>query len=277
MIEFFQNNIFLMMALFAAVLASFPSGIVGSYVVVKRIVFIAGSISHSVLGGMGLFLYLNHKFNLPFLTPLLGAFVFAIISAYVIGWIHLKHKQREDTVIASLWALGMSVGVIFISLTPGYNVELLHFLFGNLLWTNSADIYMLLILNGIIIITTLLNHRKFLLICFDEDQAYLQGINTSLVYFLLLSLIAITVVALVQVIGAILIIAMLCLPAATANLFTNKLSTTIMVAIAISLIFSILGTSFSYLFNWPPGATIALTATLGYFALLLFGKQKVSA
>ncbi|MCF7806818.1 MAG: metal ABC transporter permease, partial [Simkaniaceae bacterium] len=122
----------------------------------------------------------------------------------------------------------------------------------------------LLLLIVVIGALALLFHRKFLMICFDEDQAYLQGVSSSRLYFLLLSMIAVTVVALVQVIGAILIIAMLCLPAATANLFNKRLSKMIFSAIFFSLIFSILGTLFSYLFNWPPGATIALTSTVGY-------------
>jgi zinc transport system permease protein len=268
MSDFIYANIFLITALAAALLSSFASGIIGSYIVVKRIVFLAGSISHSVLGGMGLFLYLSKKFNLPFLTPLLGAFVFAIISAFLIGWIHLKYRQREDTVIAALWALGMSIGVIFISLSPGYNVELMNFLFGNILWTKSSDLFGLLALDGIIIATCLLLHKKFLLICFDETQSYLQGLHTSRLYFLLLSLIAVTVVALIQIIGAILVIAMLCLPAAAANLFTKRLSSTIFMAVAFSLLFSLLGTILSYFLNWPPGATISLTATLGYFGIL---------
>ena len=273
--DFIYANIFLITALFAALLASFASGIVGSYIVVKRIVFLAGSISHSVLGGMGLFLYLSKKFHLPFLTPLLGAFVFAIISAFLIGWIHLRYRQREDTVIAALWALGMSIGVIFISLSPGYNVELMNFLFGNILWTGSRDLIGLFALDLIIIGTCLVLHKKFLLICFDETQSYLQGLATSRLYFLLLSLIAITVVALIQIIGAILVIAMLCLPAAAANLFTKRLSTTILTAVGFSLLFSMLGTLFSYILNWPPGATIALVATLGYFGILL-GKRSLS-
>ena len=128
--EALAKNPFLLLALWAGLAASVASGVIGSYVVVKRIVSISGSIAHSVLGGMGAFLWLKRTYNLEFLTPLYGALFAGILSALIMGWIHLKYKEREDTVIAALWATGMSVGVIFIALTPGYNVELLNFLFG---------------------------------------------------------------------------------------------------------------------------------------------------
>ncbi|MDN3507578.1 MAG: metal ABC transporter permease, partial [Simkaniaceae bacterium] len=139
--------VFILFALLAGVLSSVAGGIVGSYVVVKRIVFIAGSIAHSVLGGMGLAIYLQRKAGLTWLMPIYGALAFALISAYLIGWIHLKYRQREDTVIASIWASGMAMGVIFLSLTPGYNVEVVNFLFGNILWTSANDLYTLIALD----------------------------------------------------------------------------------------------------------------------------------
>ena len=123
-LEAIFKNPFLLLALYAAFAASVAGGIMGSYVVVKRIVSISGSISHSVLGGMGLFLWLKRTYGWDFLTPLQGALFAGLLSALFMGWIHLKYKEREDTVIAALWATGMSMGVIFISLTPGYNVEL---------------------------------------------------------------------------------------------------------------------------------------------------------
>lgn len=270
---FFANH-FLRMALLASFGASVAGGVIGSYVVVKRIVFISGSIAHSVLGGMGVALYLNRTYHLPWLEPIYGALVAAIFSAFLIGTIHLYYKQREDTVIAALWALGMSIGVIFISLTPGYNVELTNFLFGSILWTSKADLYMLLGLDVLILAVTFLFHRRFLAICFDEDQAKLQGQPVKRLYFLLLSLVALTVVLLIQVVGAILVIALLCLPAAIANSFTHRLSKVMGLATILGLLISFLGMAVSFFLNWPPGATIALTATLLYFLNLTRRKKR---
>src|SRR5579872_2633789 len=144
LLQAFQTNPFLQFALLAGCAASITSGIIGSYVVVKRIVFISGSIAHSVLGGMGFCLWLKRTYQIDWLDPLHGAIAAALISALLIGWIHLKYREREDTVIAALWSTGMSIGVIFIALTPGYAVELMHFLFGNILWVSRGDIQLLL-------------------------------------------------------------------------------------------------------------------------------------
>lgn len=275
--HFFQalwTNPFLQMALFVGLLSSIAGGVIGSYVVVKRIVFIAGSIAHSVLGGLGLFLFLSRTYHLPIFNPLIGALIFAILSALLIGWIHLNYQQREDTVIAAIWASGMAIGVIFIALTPGHNVELLNFLFGNILWSTRADLYLLCILDALVILITSIFHKQLLSICFDETQSYLQKIPVKTYTYLLLSLVAITVVILIQAIGAILIIAILSLPAATANLFTYRLSHMILFAVALSWIFTFLGIYASYSLNWPPGATIALISTLGYFISLPITKVR---
>ncbi|MCH9612716.1 MAG: Manganese transport system membrane protein MntB [Chlamydiia bacterium] len=262
------------MALLAGLLASIAGGVIGSYVVAKRIVFIGGSIAHSVLGGMGLFLFLRRTYNFTFLSPLMGALVFAIICAFIFGWVRMKFRQREDSIIAAIWVSGMAIGVIFIALTPGQNVELTNFLFGNILWTSSKDIYLLIALNLFVVITTLVCHRQFLAITFDEDQAYLQKIPVQRYYFLLLVLVGVTVVLLIQVIGAILVIAMLSLPAATANLYVRKLSGMIFLAVIISWIYTLLGTYLSFTLNWPPGATIALVATAGYLLSLIGANKK---
>src|SRR5579863_883045 len=195
MVNFFTalaENPFLVMALAAGVAASFASGIIGSYVVVKRIVSMSGSIAHSVLGGMGVCLWLRRTYHLEFLTPLQGALAAGLLSALLMGWIHLKYKEREDTVIAAIWATGMSIGVIFIALTPGYNVELLNFLFGNILWVSHSDIALLLSLDVLIALTVGLFYRRFLAICFDEEQARLQKLSVTALYLLLLCLVAIS-------------------------------------------------------------------------------------
>ncbi len=270
MLQPFIENPFLVTSLLAGFAAAISSGIIGSYVVVKRIVFISGSISHSVLGGMGLFFWLRRSYGIEWMTPMQGALFAAVISAALIGWIHLKYREREDTVIAALWATGMSIGVIFISLTPGYNVELMNFLFGNILWVGQSDIYILLGLDLFVIILVMLFHRKFLAICYDEEQALLQGIAVKRLYLLLLGLVAISVVLLIQVVGSILVIAMLTIPAAIAGSFTRRLSSMICLAVLLGCIFSFLGIEVSYYQDWPPGATISLIAAIAYVAQLVF-------
>lgn len=262
------TNPFLQYALLAALFASIAGGIVGSYVVAKRIVFISGSVSHAVLGGIGIAIYLQFVTGSKLFSPLLGALVCAIIFGLLIGTMHLLYKQREDSIIAAIWTIGMATGVILISVVPGNNSELMDFLFGNLLWASNRDVWMLVILDAIVISVCLLAHRRFLAISFDETQSYLQGLPVKLLYYLLLSLVSITIVLMIQIIGAILVIALLCLPAAIANLLTIRLSKMIYLSIVLSCIFSFAGIYISYHFNWPPGATIALVVSTFYFLAL---------
>ncbi len=269
------ENPFLLMTLAAGFAASFASGIIGSFVVVKRIVSMSGSIAHSVLGGMGFFLWLRRTYGLDFLTPLQGALAAGLLSALLMGWIHLKYKEREDTVIAAIWATGMSIGVIFIALTPGYNVELLNFLFGNILWVSHSDLALLLSLDVLIAAAVTLFYRRFLAICFDEDQARLQQVPVHTLYLLLLCLVAIAVVLLIQVVGAILVITMLAIPAAIAGSYTQTLARMMIFAILFGALFTVLGIYFSYELNWPPGATISLVAAAFYTLSLLHKKQRL--
>jgi len=265
---------FLYMALLAGLAASITSGVMGSFVVVKRIVFISGSIAHSVLGGMGLFLWIERRFGISWITPMQGAVVAAILAALLIGWIHLKYREREDTVIAALWSTGMSIGVIFIALTPGYNVELIHYLFGNILWVTTRDVWTLFALAAVVVAMVACFRHPFLAICFDPQQARLQRVPVRFFYLLLLCLIALSIVLLIQVVGAILVITMLAIPAAIAGSITPRFSHMMMWAVAIGALFTFLGTALSYHLNWPPGATIALVATLFY--LLSFRLKKLN-
>lgn len=271
MIEALFTNPFLYMALLAGFAASITSGVMGTYVVIKRIVFISGSIAHSVLGGMGLFLWIQRTFGISWINPMQGAIVAAIFSALLIGWIRLEYRQREDTVIAALWSTGMAVGVIFIALTPGYNVELMHYLFGNILWVTRGDVITLFALDIVVITLVALFRKQFLAICFDQEQAKLQKVPVKLFYLLLLCLIALSVVLLIQVVGAILVIAMLAIPAAIAGNFTHSSTKMMMLAVGIGCLFTLIGTGASYQLNWPPGATIALVAAVFY--LLSFAKR----
>lgn len=266
--EALSTNPLLFAALLGGWAASIVSGIIGSYVVVKRIVFIGGSISHAVLSGIGLCIWLERTQGVTWASPLYGALIAAIGSALIIGWMHLNYRQREDSVIAALWSIGMAVGVLFISQTPGFNVELTNFLIGNILWVSTTDLYILGGLDLAVVLIVACLHKRFLAICFDEEQARLQGLPVNALYMLLLVLIAISIVLLIQVVGIILVMTMLTIPAAIANLLTTRLSFMMMIAILISSAFCLAGNWVAYYLDWPTGATIALLAGMVYVVSL---------
>ncbi|MBS0621590.1 MAG: metal ABC transporter permease [Verrucomicrobia bacterium] len=265
---------FLQLALVAGALASVAGGVVGSYVVVKRIAFISGSISHAVLSGMGLCLWLSRTYDIPWLTPMLGAAVAAVISALLIGWIHLYYREREDSVIAAIWAVGMAVGIIFVSLTPGYNVELMSFLLGNILWVSHEDLITLSLLDGLVILLAFILHSRLVAICFDETQAKLQKVPVKALYLVLLVLVALTVVLLIEVVGIVLVLTMLTIPPTIAGLFSHRLSGMMVGAVLLGILFSLVGTLLSFYLDWPSGATIALVAGLAYLAMLPFQRTQ---
>lgn len=274
-LEALYTNPLLLAAVIAGLAASVVSGIIGSYVVVKRIGFISGSISHSVLSGIGLAIWLERTKDVEWLSPLTGALAAAILSALILGWIHLYHRQREDSVIAALWSIGMAVGVLFISQTPGFNVELTNFLVGNILWVSHADLALLFSLDVCILLLVFCLHKRFLAICFDEEQARLQGIAVNRLYVLLLVLIAVSIVLLIQVVGVLLVMTMLTIPAAIGNLFTFKLSRIMILAVVFSSVFCLVGTAAAYQLDWPAGATIALVAGFAY-VLSLFARRRAA-
>lgn len=264
------SNSLLMAAFLAGLTASIVSGIIGSYVVVKRIVFIGGSISHAVLSGIGFCIWLEKTQGIEWASPLLGALVSALLSAFLIGWIHINHRQREDSVISAVWSIGMALGILFISQTPGFNVELTNFLVGNILWVSKTDLILLSILDGAMIAAAFFLHKKFLALCFDEDLVRLQGLSAKTLYMTLLGLAALTIVLLIQVVGIVLVMTMLTIPAAIANLMTGRLSHMIFLAIFISGVFCAAGNATAYYLDWPTGATIALLAGAGYVTSLVF-------
>lgn len=276
--SFFQallHNSFLQVALIAAVLSSIASGIMGSYVVIKRISSLSGSISHSILGGIGFFLWLQYNHSQAWADPLYGAFLSALLAALLIGYIHLKHRQNEDAIIATIWSAGMGIGVIFVSLIEGYKADFSAFLFGNLLFISEKNLWMLLVLDGVILLSTLLFYKKFLSVCFDEEQAKLQGIKISLYYFFLLGLIAISIVLLIQTIGIILVIALLTIPPTISLLFTKKLPKVMMLSCLIALLINLIGIYLSYEKGLPPGATIAILACAAYGLALIIKKKQL--
>lgn len=274
-LEALQLNPLLFTALIAGIASSIVSGVIGSYVVVKRIVFIGGSISHSVLSGIGFAIWLEKTQGVSWISPLYGALVAALFSALLIGWVHLRYRQREDSVIAAIWSIGMAVGILFISQTPGFNVELTNFLIGNILWVSKTDLFLIGTLDLVVIGITLCLHKRFLAVCFDEEQARLQGLPVEKLYLLLLILIALSIVLLIQVVGIVLVMTMLTIPPAIANLFTSRLSHMMLLAIVISSLFCLTGNVTAYYLDWPTGASIALIAGMVYtLALVLNIREK---
>ncbi len=265
MIPFIQaltEHAFLQNAVLAGLLASLACGVIGSYVIVRRMSFISGGIAHAVLGGMGVAYFYGAK-------PIVGAIVAALIFALIIGWVTLRAQQHEDTIIGALWAVGMAVGILFIYKTPGYSQDLFSYLFGNILMVTRADIILVLLLDLLIITIVILFYKDFLAICFDEEFARLQGVRVNLLYMILLCLIALTVVILVQVVGIVLVIALLTLPAAIAGQWTNSLRTMMILATICGLVFTQAGLMIAFPFNLPGGATIVMTAGLTFLCSTL--------
>jgi zinc transport system permease protein len=213
---------FLRYAFLAGLLASVAFGIIGTYVVARRISYLAGAIAHSVLGGIGLALYLQKEVGWEWCHPLYGAIVAALAAALIIGVVTLRARQREDTVIGALWAIGMAVGLLFIARTRGY-VDPMSYLFGDILLITRRDVWMIALLDGVVVALGVFFYNKMLAVCFDEEFARLRGIKVEVYYLLLLCLTALTVVLLVSIVGIVMVIALLTLPAAVGGQFSRRL------------------------------------------------------
>ena len=249
---------FLQNAVIACLLASIGCGVIGSYIVVKQISFLTGGIAHSVLAGMGV-AYFCHA------SPIMGAIIAALVSSVLIGWINLRWKEHEDVLIAAFWSAGMAIGILFLSRTPGYNVDLMSYLFGNILLITCNDLLLMLVLDIVVITIVLYYYKHFLVSVFDEEFARLRGINTEFFYILLLCLISITIVILIQLVGLILVIALLTLPAAIANQYVTSLHKMFLLSAVICAIISITGIAISYRPDLPTGSVIVLLACCSYF------------
>lgn len=270
--EFFTalaEQSFLQSAVIAGVLASIACGLIGSYVVVMRISYLAGGIAHSVMGGMGIAYFLGG-------SPFVGALIAAVISALIIGLVKLYWQAREDTLIGALWASGMALGIIFISQTPGYQVDLMSYLFGNILLVAEDDLWLMAGMDVVIVGAIALLYRPFQAVAFDPEFARLRGLPVNLLYLLLLCIVALTVVLLIQVVGLILVIALLTLPAAIAGHYVRTLSSLMALATLLGLGFTSTGLALSYGPDLPAGATIILLAAGCFVISSLFSARKKS-
>ncbi len=256
---------FVQNALIAGLLVSMASGIIGSLIVVNRMVFLAGGIAHTAYGGIGLAVFLG-------LPIFLGASIFAVLSALIISLITLKHRERMDTFIGLMWAVGMAVGVVLIDLTPGYNADFMSYLFGSILAVSRNDLYFMGGLLASIIFIITFWYRDILAVSYDSEYATLRGINVRFFYTLILVLSALTVVVAIKVVGLILVIALLTIPVYIAEKLSNTLYSMMILSGIFSSIFTLIGLWFSYQYDIASGASIILVSALSLFLFLGFNK-----
>ncbi len=260
---------FLRVSLLACLLVSVACGVVGAYVVTRRITYIAGSISHCVLGGMGAARYLHVEHGWKHLTPLMGAAVAAIIAALIIGWVTLRAKEREDTVIGALWAIGMAIGVLFIHKTRISSEDLMSYLFGgSIVMIRTVDLWLLAGLNVLIVAVVAVFYQQLLAVCFDSEFARLRGLSVEAYYLMLLCLTALTVVLLISVVGIVMVIALLTLPVAIAGQFCRTLLQLMLTSVVLCMLLTSAGLAISYGPYLPVGATTILLAGSAYLVVL---------
>ncbi|MBN2524871.1 MAG: metal ABC transporter permease [Deltaproteobacteria bacterium] len=270
--EHFFNHAFLQYAILAGLLASVACGVVGSFVVVRRMTYLAGAIAHCVLGGMGAARYLQRVQGVTWMTPFLGATFAAVVAALIISVVTFKGRQREDTVLSAVWAIGMATGISFITATPGYSEDLMSYLFGNILMVGASDLLHIAMLDAVVVALMFLFYDKFLVISFLPELARLRGVRVDVYHTALLVLTSLTVVILTQVVGLVMVIALLTLPAATAFQFAGRLWSAMIIAAGLCVLFTIGGIALSYGPELPVGATVIQLAG-GVYLLVLFGKK----
>ncbi|MBP8645418.1 MAG: metal ABC transporter permease [Syntrophobacteraceae bacterium] len=261
MIEAFQFE-FMRNALLAGLLASIACGMIGTLVVVNRIVFISGGIAHAAYGGVGLAVFFNF-------SPLVGAGGFSLIISLLMAAVTIRNKQRADTIIGVLWAVGMALGIILIDLTSGYKVDLMSYLFGSILTVSTFDVLLTVAVDIAVIGVISFFYNDFLALSFDEEFALAVGVPIRLLYFLLLAMIAVSVVMVIRVVGLILVIALLTIPPYIAELYCGSLRSMMVFSILLSCLFTLMGLWISYTYNLTSGATIIMVAAVCFFLALL--------
>ena len=254
---FFQH------ALLGGLLASIACGIIGTYIVTRRLVFISGGITHSSFGGIGIGLFTG-------ISPLLSAAVFSVLSAFGVEWLSKRKDMREDSAIAVFWTLGMALGVMFSFLSPGFAPDLSAYLFGNILTITVTDLVILGVLALVLIVFFTLFIHPIIHVAFDREFARSQGLPVTFFEYTLMLFIALTIVACLRMVGIVLAISLLTIPQMTANLFTYKFKRIIWLSVIIGFLSCMGGLFISYFLNVPSGASII------FFSILIYAVCKVA-
>jgi len=253
---------FIQNALIAGILVSLISGVIGSIVVVNRMVFLAGGIAHAAYGGIGIAIFTG-------IPIFLGTSLFAVFAALIMAFVTIKQRDKIDVFIGLVWAVGMAIGIILVDLTPGYNVDLMSYLFGSILAVTHEDIYFMGTLFVVIILVMVFWYRDILAVSYDSEYAALSGINVNFFYTLILILSALTVVISIKVVGLILVIALLTIPIYIAQSLSSTLSIMMILSGIFATIFTTIGLYISYVFDLTSGASIILVAAIGLILFML--------
>lgn len=248
---FFQH------ALLGSLLASIACGLVGTYIVTRRLVFISGGLTHASFGGIGLGLYTG-------ISPILSAALFAVLSAFGVEWLSKRKDMREDSAIAVFWTLGMALGIMFTFLSPGFAPDLSAYLFGNILTITASDIALLGALSVVLAVFFGLYLRPIVSIAFDREFARSQGLPVEFFEYALMLFIALTIVACLRMVGIVLVISLLTIPQMTANLFSHRFHRIIWLSIGIGYLSCLGGLLLSFYLNVPSGASIIFFSILIY-------------
>lgn len=272
------DNPFLLTGLVAGLLAGVACGFVGPWIVTRRIVFLAGAVAHLAVGGVGASIFLAYRFPTVFagVDPLIGATFAAVAAALLLAWVHRRAVERVDTLIGALWAVGMAVGILLIKFTPGYQSELMSYLFGNLVFVSWPNVGLLAVLDLAIVATALVFHKRFLALALDEEQAALQGLRVTGNHAVLLVLVALAVITLTRIVGLVLVIALVSLPAATAARFATRLPGVIGLSIALCIVLFTLPRIAVYGTPISPEPVIVLTAATVYLLSTLYRGGRLS-
>jgi zinc transport system permease protein len=263
----FLHYDFMRNALAAGFLVSIACGVVGTLVVVNRLSFLAGGVAHAAYGGLGLSAFLG-------LSPMTGTIPFSLVSSLLMGFASRRQKERSDTIIGVMWALGMAIGIILIDLKPGYFVDLMSYLFGSILAVSHASLVLMAVLDCIILLIVIGLYKEFLSMSYDEEFALVSGIPVALLYYVMILLIALTVIMLIRVVGLILVIALCTIPASIAEMFTKDLRRMMAIAAALGMFFTTAGLFLSYYCNLTSGATIILVAGIFYIISLIMKSRR---
>lgn len=265
MIEALQFD-FMRHAIIAGILVSIACGIIGTFVVVNRIVFISGGIAHTAYGGIGLAYFFK-------INPVIGAIFFSLIAALGMGLLQRRVKERADTIIGVMWAIGMAIGVILLDITPGYKPDLMSYLFGSILTVPRQDLLLMTIIDLIIVVITIIFYKELLAISFDETFATIRNVPVETIYLLLMVAIALTVVMMMRVVGLIMVIALLTIPAAISGQFVKNMKQMMIGASILGVIFTLTGLGLSFYLNLTSGATIILVAGVSYVVSIVLKRR----